>query len=53
LRTICSWKGEAHYYTLAVGGKENPNACWYYPAPKPAAASILGRVAFVRGVTVD
>ena len=51
-RTTCPWKGVAHYYTLVVAGKENPNACWYYPAPKPAAATIGGRVAFARSVTV-
>lgn len=51
-RTICSWKGTAHYYTLVVGGQENVDACWYYPDPKPDAASIEGRVAFWKGVKV-
>lgn len=50
--TTCGWKGVASYYTLMVGGRENPDACWYYPDPKPAAAQVKGRVAFWRGVEV-
>ena len=50
--SLCPWKGTAHYYTLVVDGKENPDACWYYPEPKPAAREILGRVAFWKGVRV-
>ncbi|HEU4558554.1 MAG TPA: DUF427 domain-containing protein [Longimicrobium sp.] len=51
--TICPWKGTASYYTLAVNGKENPDAAWYYPDPKPEAANIAGHVAFWRGVQVE
>lgn len=51
-RTICPWKGEAHYYDLVVDGEVNAGAVWFYPAPKPAAAEIAGRVAFWRGVEV-
>lgn len=51
-RTACPWKGVAHYYTLVVAGKENPNASWYCPEPKPAAASIKGRVAFAKSLAV-
>ena len=51
-RTCCPWKGEASYKTLVVDGKRNPNAAWYYPDPKPAAAEISGRFAFWKGVTV-
>lgn len=51
--TICPWKGTASYYTLEVNGKENPDAAWYYPDPKPAASNIAGHVAFWRGVTVE
>jgi len=50
--SVCGWKGTARYYSLAVDGKENPNAVWYYPEPKQAAAEIRGRVAFWKGVTV-
>jgi uncharacterized protein (DUF427 family) len=51
-RTTCSWKGVASYYTVTVNGKENPDAAWYYPEPKPAASHIKGYVAFWRGVQV-
>lgn len=48
----CPWKGEASYRTIVVDGKRNPDAAWYYPDPKPAAAEIKGRFAFWKGVTV-
>lgn len=51
--TVCPWKGTASYYTLSVNGKENPDAAWYYPAPKDAAAEIKDHVAFWRGVTIE
>jgi uncharacterized protein (DUF427 family) len=51
--SVCGWKGEASYYSLVVDGKENPDAVWYYPAPKAAASEIAGRVAFWRGVKVE
>jgi uncharacterized protein (DUF427 family) len=50
---VCSWKGTAHYYDLVVGEAINANAAWYYPEPKPEAASIKGRVAFWKGVQVS
>ena len=52
-RTICPWKGTAHYYTVVVDGKENRDAAWYYPQPKPAAANIRDYVAFWRGVEIE
>lgn len=51
--TFCPWKGTAHYYTLEVDGKSNPDAAWYYPEPKEKAANIRGRVAFWRGVAIS
>jgi uncharacterized protein (DUF427 family) len=51
-KTNCHWKGVARYHTLAVGGDTNPDAAWYYPDPKPAAAEIEGRIAFWKGVSV-
>lgn len=50
--TTCPWKGQASYYSLEVDGEVNPDAVWYYPDPKPAAAEISGRVAFWKGVEV-
>lgn len=52
-RTTCPWKGVASYRTVVVDGERNPDAAWYYPEPKEAAAQIAGYVAFWRGVTVD
>lgn len=51
-RTRCPWKGEAHYYSLVVDGKENRDAAWYYPSASEKARSIEGRVAFWKGVSV-
>lgn len=50
--THCPWKGEASYKTLVVDGQRNPDAAWYYPAPKNAAKEIAGRYAFWKGVKV-
>jgi uncharacterized protein (DUF427 family) len=50
--SVCPWKGTANYLSLAVDGKSNPDAVWYYAEPKAAAAEIKGRVAFWKGVQV-
>lgn len=51
--TVCPWKGVASYYTVEVDGARNPDAAWYYPDPKDAAANIRGHVAFWKGVRVE
>ena len=51
--TVCPWKGTASYFTIEAGGRENPDAAWTYPDPKPAAANIRDHVAFWRGVQVE
>ena len=51
--SVCPWKGTASYYSLQVDGKENKDAVWFYPTPKPAAAEIKDRVAFWKGVQVS
>jgi uncharacterized protein (DUF427 family) len=51
--TTCAWKGLASYYTVTVDGKANPDAAWFYPDPKPAAAEIKDYVAFWKGVRVE
>lgn len=52
--TVCSWKGEASYYTLSVDGKKNVDAAWYYPYPEEKAKQIKSKIAFsyVHGVNV-
>ncbi|WP_216900066.1 DUF427 domain-containing protein [Synechococcus sp. CCY 9618] len=52
-RSVCGWKGEAHYYDLVVNDQVNANAVWFYPEPKQAADNIRGRVAFWKGVKVS
>ena len=51
--TTCPWKGEASYYHIEADGRVNPDAAWYYPAPKDAARNITGYVAFWGGVIVE
>lgn len=50
--SVCPWKGTASYYSLVVEGKENKDAVWFYPEPKSAAAEIVDRMAFWKGVEV-
>lgn len=50
--TTCGWKGVASYHSLSVEGATNPDAAWYYPEPKDAAAEIKDRIAFWKGVVV-
>src|SRR5262245_42433584 len=42
--TVCPWKGTASYYTIAVDGRDNVDAAWYYPSPKDAAGEIKDHV---------
>lgn len=51
--SVCPWKGIARYYDVVVGEDVNPAAAWYYPDPKPAAASIKDHVGFWKGVRVE
>jgi uncharacterized protein (DUF427 family) len=51
--TTCQWKGEASYRTIEVAGQSNPDAAWYYPSPKDAAAQIKDHLAFWKGVRVQ
>lgn len=51
--TICPWKGTASYHTITADGDSNPDAAWFYPEPKEAAAQIKDRIAFWRGVRVE
>jgi uncharacterized protein (DUF427 family) len=51
--TICPWKGEASYRTVEVDGQSNPDAAWYYPQPKDAAAQIKDYFAFWKGVQIE
>ena len=50
--SVCPWKGTAQYHSVNAGGAINPDAAWYYPEPKEAAAEIKDRIAFRKGVEV-
>jgi uncharacterized protein (DUF427 family) len=50
--TVCGWKGTASYHSLEVDGATNPDAAWFYPEPKDAAAEIRDRIAFWKGVEI-
>jgi len=50
--STCPWKGQARYLNVVIDGKDNVDAAWFYPDPKPAARNIKGYVAFWRGVEV-
>jgi len=45
-RTYCPYKGEANYFTLAVGADVAEDAVWSYEAAFPAVAPIGGMLAF-------
>ena len=51
--TTCPWKGEASYKSVVVDGERTPDAAWFYPEPKDAAAEIRDRIAFWHGVEVS
>lgn len=50
--SVCPWKGTASYHSVSVDGQTNPDAAWYYPEPKSAAAEIRDLIAFWKGVEV-
>ena len=52
LTSVCPWKGTASYKTVVVDGERNPDAAWFYPAPKDEAKEIKDRFAFWKGVEV-
>ena len=51
--SVCPWKGSPRYYSVTANGESNPDAAWYYPDPKPAAAEIRDYLAFWHGVVVE
>jgi uncharacterized protein (DUF427 family) len=51
--TTCPWKGIASYYDIVANGQIAPNAAWYYPDPKQAAAGIRDHVAFYGIVKIE
>lgn len=46
LTTHCPFKGDASYWTIAVGDKTHDAIAWSYEQPKEGAEEIEGHVAF-------
>jgi uncharacterized protein (DUF427 family) len=44
--TYCPYKGDASYYSIAIGGVRSENAVWTYEAPYEAVGEIKEYVAF-------
>ena len=53
MHSTCPWKGEASYYHVVVNNEKNPDAAWYYPNPKDAAAQIKNHIAFWKGIKIS
>ena len=52
--TTCPYKGEASYYSIAVGSVVHPDAVWRYATPHDAVAEIADTVAFdTRYATIE
>lgn len=45
-RSLCEWKGQAHYWDIMIGGDQFSGAAWSYPSPTPDFAPIAGHIAF-------
>jgi len=45
-QSYCPYKGEAAYYSIAIGGGRSKNAVWTYEAPYDAVAEIKEHLAF-------
>jgi uncharacterized protein (DUF427 family) len=45
-RTICAYKGEASYFSLAAGDRTSTDIAWSYEAPLPDAAELASYVSF-------
>ncbi len=45
-RSLCEWKGQAHYWDVVIGDDRIEGAGWSYPSPTPAFAGIAGHIAF-------
>jgi uncharacterized protein (DUF427 family) len=45
-RSLCEWKGQAHYWDVVIGVDRIEGAGWSYPSPTPAFAGIRESIAF-------
>jgi len=49
-RTLCEFKGLAHYWNVRLGRREISNAAWTYPSPKDGYEDIRNYFAFYPGL---
>jgi len=49
---VVSWKGEAFFYNIVMGGEINRNAAFSYPEPSKAAVAIKDHIAFTKDVVI-
>ncbi len=45
-RSICEWKGQAHYWDVVIGDQRIEAAAWHYPNPTASFAAITDHIAF-------
>ncbi|MEL7208445.1 MAG: DUF427 domain-containing protein, partial [Actinomycetota bacterium] len=45
-RSFCEWKGQATYFSVAVGDREAPDSAWTYRHPTPGFEPITDHLAF-------
>lgn len=48
-RTVCEWKGAAHYWDVRAGEVTAPAAAWSYPQPSRGYEMIADHVSFYPG----
>lgn len=45
-RTMCEWKGQAHYFDIVIGEARIEAGAWMYSNPTPAFVAIRNMLAF-------
>ena len=45
-RSLCEWKGQAHYFDVVVSDRTAPQASWFYPNPTQPFQLLSGHFAF-------
>ena len=45
-RSVCEWKGDAAYWSIALRGRTVRNTAWSYPHPNPGYEMIRDHLAF-------
>ncbi len=49
-RSLCEWKGQAHYYDIVAGDRRAERAAWGYRAPTRAFSALKDHVAVYPGM---